>query len=959
MAKNNISLFCNVVENHGVEFLETDEGGELTGELLIKTDKGKTFKLFLRDLWAKATDYTWVGCRLLLHYVKPEPENDRLVLDIDGYLVLEPDILVSPSSIRVTEGCIRKYYVQKRQGVSGKNYPMLRGVLVNNSFDLLIENDSLTDRKRTKKEILEKVLKDMLIELSSLEEHNLPEPDKVKGDLTQHLNALAVWKTHKKFLESEEMSTEPTFISRKYGLSGRLDLLVNPGKEAITYELKTGKAPDSTPWRNDIYQVACYQLLLESAFECVNPDSYLIYSQGKGNELLKQCSINFKTRRQVINNRNQIVAIDHALIHDLHKSPEYKKLIPPTESGNCEKCLVKNECFSICHRLGEKSCSGCGVVQICNKPDSLPYNSPEGAPVSGYRNNQDIAYYEKYFQLIEFERNENRKKFSRIFEDIKAILDEGKAIINLEFAGLEERTLKLSTSSLIESEIKPGDLVLLFNEKITRGEVFKATVKHIERYDVEIALKKTIPREFFENKSWNIYTDTMETTYDTMNGALYALLSNENAQKRDLILGRKKPAFRAVDEGLELNPSLNSRQKFAIRKALSAEDYFLIQGPPGTGKTHTLANLIIELVKKGNKVLLSAFTHRSIDNVLLKILEEGFTEFLRIGSHEAVDPELHPYLIQEKFKDFTFDDIREIQKQLESFPVIACSSISSMSSSLIRRLNFDVAVVDEAGQLTEPGTISIILQAGKFILVGDHKQLPPVVQSNDAKSRGLDKSLFERLIEINRENVKDVLITLEEQYRMNENIMEYSNKNFYDFALKAHENVAKQQLNIAAGILDSEYYEVFAPEHPLVFINLESSGNLKSNSAEAALLLKLSMVLTKYGIPPEKIGIITPFRAQVAEIKRAFYALDTTEFQSLTIDTVDRFQGSDRDIIMFSSVATRPDQVTDFFTDFRRINVSVTRAKKKFILIGNKDILVRSELFYKLIRLSKEVNLKF
>jgi DNA replication ATP-dependent helicase Dna2 len=943
MAKN-ISILCRVIENQGIEVQENPSGNEVTGKLVIKTNKGKIFNLELRDIWAKAADYTWLDCQLLLHYVKPDPENNRLVLDMEGYLVLEPDILVSPSTIRIAEGCIRKYYVQKRLGVTRKNYPMLRGTLVNNSFDMLIANDTeAPDKRKTKKEILDKVLKDMLIELSSLEGDNLPEPEKVRAEITQHLTALSVWKTHKKFLESEEMSTEPTFISRKYGLSGRLDLLVNPGKEAVTYELKTGKAPSSTPWRNDIYQVACYQLLLESALECVNPDSYLIYSQGRGNDLLKQCSINYKTRRQVINNRNQIVAIDFALIHDLKKNPEYKKLIPPTESGNCERCMVKKECFSICLSLKEKNCSGCGVEKICNKPSELPHN-------------QDISYYEKYLQLIEFERNENRKKFARIFEDMQPVLDEGKVIINLEFVSLDEKILRLKTEKLIESEIKPGDLILLFNEKITRGEVFKATVKHIDRFEVEIALKKVIPGEFFIDKNWTIYTDTMETTYETMNGALYALLSNENVAKRDLILGRKKPAFKPVED-LELNPSLNSQQKYAIKKALSAEDYFLIQGPPGTGKTHTLANLITELVKKGNKVLLSAFTHRSIDNVLLKLLEEKFTDFLRIGSHESVDVELHPYLIQERFKSFTFDDIKEIQKQLEAFPVIACSSISSMSSSLIRRLNFDIAVVDEAGQLTEPGTISIILQAGKFILVGDHKQLPPVVQSNDAKKLGLDKSLFERLIDINKENVKDVLVTLEEQYRMNENIMEYSNKNFYDFALKAHVNVAKQQLNFSGSISDSPYFEVFSAEDPMIFINTKSNGNLKSNTAEADLLVKLAGDLVKYGITPDKIGIITPFRAQVAEIKRAFFGLNSNEFDHLTIDTVDRFQGSDRDVIIFSSVITREEQVSDFFTDFRRINVSVTRAKKKFIIIGNKDILAKSDLFYKLIRLSKEVNL--
>ncbi len=951
MSKN-LSILCKILENLGVEPVETDTGTEFSGKLIIETNKNKKFTLVLKDLWAHAVDYTWVGAELLLHYVNIDKENNCLILDERSYLVLEPDILVSPSSIRLTDGCIRKYYVQKRLGISNKNYPMLRGTLVNNAFDLLIENKTLN-----RKEILEKVLKDSLIELSSLEEYQLPEPEKVKADLQQHLNALAVWKTHKKFFESEEKRTEPTFISRKYGLSGRLDLLVNPGKEAITYELKTGKAPESTPWRNDISQVACYQLLLESAFGCSNPDSYLIYSQGKGNELLKQCSVDFRIRRKVINIRNQIVAIDHALLFDIHKFPEYQKLIPLTESGACEKCLVKNECFSICKNLNEKSCSTCGVANICSVKNNTAVK-------------QELEYYEKYFRLIEFERFENRKNFSRIFSDLQPILDEGKAILNLSFVSKHEKIIEFTTSEVIESEIKPGDLVLLFNENITSGEVFKANVKYIDRFIVYLALKKDIKSETFENKVWNIYSDTMETTFDTMQGALYSFLNNNSPQggapvsgygnkdskQRDLILGRRKPKFEEIQD-IKLNDSLNSKQQFAIKKALSAQDYFLIQGPPGTGKTHTLANLIIELVKKGNRVLLSAFTHRSIDNVLLKLIEEGFTNFMRIGSHEIVDSAICPFLIQERFKDFTFDDIKDLQKQLENFPVIACSSISSMSSSLIRRLNFDIAVVDEAGQLTEPGTLSIILQASKFILVGDHKQLPPVVQSNKSKSLGLDKSLFERLIDINRENVKDVLVTLEEQYRMNENIMNFPNQHFYNFALKAHEKIANQQLKPVEDIKNSVFYQAIVPENHLVFINLKSKSNLKSNIGEAELLVKLSEEFFKYGINPEKIGIITPFRAQVAEIKRAFFVLDNPTFASLTIDTVDRFQGSDRDVIIFSSVVSREEQINDFFTDFRRINVTITRAKKKFILVGNKDILTKSELFYKLLRSSVEVTL--
>lgn len=931
--KKNSFLVAEVVELIKKEF--DPESSSLIGLISINVD-GINHTLKVKNLWADAFDYLWVGAKINLHHFKKT--DTAFILDIQGYLILEPEILISPSQIRNAESCIRKHYVSKRKGATEKNYNMIRGSLINNAFDLLI-----SETHKTKDEIIEKVLKDSIIQLVSLDEENLPEVEKIRADLETHIKSLMIWKTHKKFAESEIISTEPTFISNKYGMSGRLDLLANPGKEAITYELKTGKAPDSLPWKNDRYQVACYQLLLESAFECTNPDSYLIYSQGRGDDLLKNCKIDYETRREVINLRNKIVSIDYALTKDLSQA-EIFNLIPQTEIGKCERCLAREDCFKVCAKFSEKSCSSCGVSKICKYKEEQENTSKE------------LDYYNKYFKLIEIERNETRKGFSRIFSQAEALENEGKVILDLTYSDFENRVLKLFSKTIIESEIKIGDLVLLYQSDLTKGEVFKATVHYIDRYNIELKIKKDIDIDFFQQNTWCIYKDTMETTFDSMQGALFNFLKEKNTDHRNLILGKHKPRFLPLKTDLKLNPSLNEKQKLAIQKALSAEDYFLIQGPPGTGKTHTLANLIIEMVKMNKRVLLSGFTHRAIDNVLLKLVEYNFKDFIRIGSHEAVDPELYPYLLQEQIKHFDFEQLKDIQTFIASSPVVSCSSIYATSSNLINKLDFDYTIADEAGQLTETGTISAVLQGKKFILVGDHKQLPPVVQSEEAKNEGLAKSLFERLIDINLENLDDVLITLEEQYRMNEEIMNYSNINFYDFCLTAHEKIAKQTLNYKNNFLKSKYQAILNPQSPMIFVNHISKGNMKINPAEAKIIYNIVSEFVEYGIEAEKIGIITPFRAQVAEIKRTFFKNNDLATK-ITIDTVDRFQGSDRDLIIFSSVANDYDHITDFFTDFRRINVSVTRAKKKFILIGNKAILSKSELFYKLIRTCEYIGL--
>lgn len=929
------SIFCRLIQNNGIN-------KELNlGEILVKNTKDNVFKVYLDDMWKDALDYLWLDSQFYIHGYTKDPEKKAIVLNKKGFLVLEPDILVSPSDIKNAQKCIREYYINKRVSNKPKSYALLRGSLVNNAFDILLDNIDKKEKSKTDKEIVEQVLNEKLIDLSLCPE--IPEPDSIRNEISNHLYKLKVWTSHEQFRHADEITTESTFVSRKYGISGRTDILVNPGENSVTYELKTSKGKYTD---KDIFQVASYQLILESALNCKNSQSYIIYSGADGNNLLKKSEIAYTVRRDVINARNKIIAIDYAL----RTEDSVNKKIPLAGIGDniygnaCERCFSKNDCFSICRTLKEKDCLGCNVSKLCTASDHI-------------KDKSDIDYYNKHFRFVEMERDISRTNFARIFSDIDSIKTEGKIIENLQFLYSDKKEITFTSLNVIESEIKPGDIVLIYSESINRNEVFKGAITKIDRQELTVQIKKVMPDKIFKNRSWNIYPDTIETSFNAMNSGMYSLLSPKMERLRDLIQGRIKPTFNTIKE-LDLPESLNNKQKSAINKAVAANDYFLIQGPPGTGKTHTLAQLIIQMINEGKRVLLSAFTHRSIDNVLLKLVEEGFTNFIRVGSHEAVDENLHPYLVQEKISEFTIDDSLKIRRYIESVPLIACSSISAVSNTVISHLRFDVSVVDEAGQLTEPGSIAVISKSDKFILVGDHKQLPPVIQSEDAKKSGLSKSLFERLIDINVENRNEVLVTLEEQYRMNTNIMEYSSKNFYDFKLKANPNIANQKLEFKNQEIESVYKDILNPEYNMIFVNFKGNCNFKVNYEQSEKIIDIIEEFVNNGISSEKIGVITPFRAQVAEIRRNIFARHKESINKVTVDTVDRFQGSDREIIIFSSVISNDNSLTDFFTDYRRINVSVTRAKKKFIMIGSKDVLYKSKLFYELIKMSKEVNLQ-
>lgn len=904
---------------------QLNENQEIISQIYINHN-GKKILINLKDIWSKALDYLWENAKIDLYYIKQD--NNNFYLDIEGYLILEPNILISPTDIGNVDNCIRKHYLNRRIGKTSPNYEMLRGTLVNNAFDLLIEG-----KIKDTNQIIDKVLEEKIIDIASLNEDQNKNFLTLKNELLSNFNALKVWATHDKFKSAIEKNTEPSFISNKYGLSGRIDLLVDTGKDYVTYELKTTKAPDNYPWQSHRQQVASYQLLLESALSCTNPDSYLIYSRGKANQLLKECNIDRNFRRNIINIRNQIISIDYALTKD-YKSDIYKRIIPKAglAKEDCKRCFKQKECFEIANLLHEEFESGYSNIDD-NKLDT-----------------KTLEYYQKYFRMIELERLESRNFFSKIFNNKEELINSGKLIEDLNFISINEKELHLKSDDILESEIKTGDIVIIYSGDINKCEIIKAGVKNIDKYNIYLDLKKEYREIFFENKKWSVFIDFMETSYNVMNSALYKLITSSSKIK-DFILGNISPSFDKNNNEIELDNSLNDIQKNAIKKALSCNNYLLIQGPPGTGKTHTLSHLIQELIKKGERVLLSAFTHKSIDNVLLKLVEHGFTDFIRIGNHESVEKKIHPYLVQEKFNNKKYDDINEIKKEISNYPLVACTSISAISSSLINNINFSFAVVDEAGQLNEPSTIAIVLNADKFILVGDHMQLPPVIQSQEAKDNDFDKSLFERLVNLN-ENNSELLVTLEEQYRMNQNIVRFSNEHFYKNKLKTPEKIAYQKIDIhnADNI-------ILEPDKNIVFININKTGRNKNNPYEAELISKLVELFSDKNIKHSKIGIISPFRSQVAEIKRKIISVfDYNILDELTIDTVDRFQGNDRDIIIFSSVISDMSHLTDFFEDERRLNVTITRAKKKFIMTGNYNVLSKSELFSKFLNYCEIVN---
>ncbi|KAK2462805.1 hypothetical protein APHAL10511_005196 [Amanita phalloides] len=412
---------------------------------------------------------------------------------------------------------------------------------------------------------------------------------------------------------------------------------------------------------------------------------------------------------------------------------------------------------------------------------------------------------------------------------------------------------------------------------------------------------------------------------------------------------------------------LNQAQIQALRKIISAQDYAMVHGMPGTGKTTVIAALICILVQLGKTVLLTSYTHSAVDTILLKMDSMGSMngngmcdfEVLRIGNVDKVHPQVRKYTLAARSRSLT---IEQLEGRLMTPPVIATTSLS-IDHALFNRRRFDYCIVDEASQITLPTCLGPLRFADTFVLVGDHLQLPPLVRNPIARRGGLDISLFRRLSDAH----PGAIVELAQQYRMNRDIMLLSNKLIYGDRLRCGTNkIAKQSLEIANwsfvnGLHLASGQGCLAPfelerngisengrtAHGIVrtkavFVNTDlvpakdsRAGDLVQNTVEAELVYQTVESLLQSGVGEDQIGIISLYRQQIKLISQLL-----RHRPGIEILTADRSQGRDKDCIIISMVRSNDAGHTgDLVKDWRRMNVSFTRARRKLVIFGSRSTL--------------------
>ncbi len=905
--------------------------------------------------------------------------------------ILEPDTLLNITDLNHADYCARQYLLN-RLASSPQSAAAVRGNLVHSSFkELLKEHDRgelmrgraergeetpLATLQRHFEQALERSSIDLAVTNTPIEE--------LRADAAPHLQSLANWfeKQHASLWDmsagrddgetqdatSENMVRAETFLlAPEIGLRGRLDALWRQRSRQRLLELKTGGASGDLPKSAHRWQVQGYFSLLAVRRDpkMKNALATLLYSGTPG--AATDFNLRFTiTQFQRVNETRNLLAFSHVT-----------GIAPaPPGPSRCTKCAMLEQCQSVSSLLdwlppdkGDENGQSEQAQPI--KQAASPYSET------------DRAFFKQYYELLHLEEREIEAQQARLWQTpVNERVEQGSAIRDLR---LIEKAVPTGQGEWLQtfacantSELREGDEILLSDGDPVTGEVVTGTVLSISSEQVTTWTPELIahPRLIDRYATSIVHVRTLQNLLRWLQA---------DSHLRELVAGKQHPGFHAV--AYTPQPHLNEQQNLAVERALQARDYLLIHGPPGTGKTSVIAQIVRQLCQQGQRVLLAAFTNQAVDNMLKRLESDGFNNFVRLGHDRSVDSAIQHRLLRRLVEQK--GELQSARDVLQNAPVVA-STTATWSSDKYRppafndntgaaqddgSLHFDVAIIDEAGQLTLPAILGALRFARRFILVGDEKQLPPLVLSKEAGQAGLSDSLFSllkradaRYTQEHREAIS-ACVPLQMQYRMNRWISQFASTTFYEGELHPHPTVANSILTFSAprSGVDSEKPSItraLDARMPLVFLDARSEPGVaegsKTSNREARITREVVAGLLARGIDEGAIGIIAPYRAQVANLRRHLFADDEesgwralSPATRLSVDTVDRFQGGERPIIIisFATSVTPPadSQLRDHLTDAHRLNVALTRAQRKLMLIGNAAALAELPVFRQLL----------
>lgn len=623
-----------------------------------------------------------------------------------------------------------------------------------------------------------------------------------------------------------------------------------------------------------------------------------------------------------------------------------------------------------------------------------------------------MQYFQDLLALLDIEQAEDRLQYQKLTE--KSGVQERRAN-GLSWYPVAIRGTELTKGDYVQIEVERtthqdvshilrfGMPAALFSNHDPKESRIEGIISHQSGNKLKINFRIDELPDWASDGKLGVDVLFDDNSYYEMRSALKTAdkrVENSNETLLQVLVGEKEPTFH--NEVL-LAPvaGLNESQAKAVHQIISANELAIVHGPPGTGKTTTIVQAVKALIQQGvKKILVTAPSNTAVDLLTEKMAEQKIS-VLRIGNPARVTERLLAHTMDNQMAEHSsMKDVKRLKKQAQEFKSMAhkykrnfgraeqqqrkllfdeaykimkeverseqyvmddvitraqviTATLVGANHYSVRNQQYDIAIIDEAGQALEPSCWIPILKAKKVVLAGDHCQLPPTIKSQEAAKGGLIKTLLEKCVEKHPEAVS----LLEEQYRMHEHIMQFSSSIFYSNKLKANINVASRLL--------------FPNDMPLQFIDTAGcgfdeklEGTSSTNPEEAAFLIKhLEQLVTELNAhyPLDSfpsIGIIAPYKQQILVIKEQLEHVPELApyLHRITVNTVDSFQGQERDIIYISMTRSNSEGEIGFLSDIRRMNVAMTRAKMKLIVIGDSATLAQFKFYEKFVTYAQSID---
>ena len=917
-------------------------------------------------------------------------------IDADGnivpkIIVLEPDYLIDASAIAM---CFNNYstshlnyFMNKFELVENRSY-LLLGNLANYFLDELIFADKPEELAFDK--VFLQSFKQSPFEYATCEDIMSDDDfrkfmDKAKEQF-ENIKRVIAFDFPQQNIDPKKSTLEPSFFSEKYGFQGRLDLLQtgNADNPYKIVELKSGRLPFPSNDTGKItlgheVQTAVYRLMIESVYNQTSRDieAAILYSAGNyPGENLRFAAIFQKLEKQVLNLRNLIVHNEYAISQGTTTDVEaqFKNLWSLIDaSSRVPDFFVQkikkiddtlNQCTPLERNYFYRFVQFISKELYLQKIGDIAHESPVGVAALW---NSDFA--------------ERAEALDLLYDLTIASIDDAGNDMRIHF----NRTAQ--QNDLVN--FREGDICIVYprdNERdnVLKNQILKGVISCIKADEVEVRFryKQRHKQHFASHTHWAIEHDTLDSSYNSMYKSLFSFL-HAARDKRSLLLGITAPtaATTPFDAATPYTDQV-------INNAMAADNYFLIVGPPGTGKTSIFARRLIEnyYADPSKNILVLAYTNRAVNELCEAVnsafgCENGACEnYIRVGTELSCDDSFRHRLLQ-NISEKSLNRATLLQQIKDTRIFISTLSSINGRQELFNLKRFDVAIIDEASQILEPQLMGVLSKVEKFILIGDHNQLATIVLQNEYSSAIKEQSLldagiqdcrisfFERLLQTCKKNKwTQAYAQLIHQGRMHSDIASFPSKFFYEENLFPIMDWQSHPLQLT----DTKEDETssWIANNRMLFLSTENlienntSNKINYNEADTVVTLVQSILKvymqSNQPITASQIGIIAPYRNQIALIKQKLAAANIPEHQQISVDTVERYQGSQRDIILLSFCVNKAYQL-DFLCNLnsdgtvdRKLNVALTRARKQLFMVGNAHILKRHPIYATLLDFVKD-----